>query len=72
MNDSKHIVVQWDSFNKTMFLLSLLSEPLLNKEQFRVLLTKDPESEVVRIDYDFSSSAESDIEQAADNQQGSR
>ena len=59
--NGKHIVTQWDSFNKTMFLLNLLSEPLLNKEGFRVSLTKDPESKVVRIDCDFSSGAESDI-----------
>lgn len=47
----RHMVTQWDSFNKTMHLLNLLTEPLLNKEGFRVTFTKDPTSNVVRIDY---------------------
>lgn len=47
----RHMVTQQDSFNKTMHLLNLLTEPLLNKEGFRVTFTKDPTSNVVRIDY---------------------
>lgn len=53
MEGSQRVSVHAEDLNRAIVLLQVLTEPLVNKDRFRVIVEKTAESDRVRIEYLF-------------------